>query len=92
MVPGTDRRPPSDRGVDRPPDYSSYGESLSIREGDITIPRVPNAEPLSAELRHFLAVVQGREESRTPAQNGVDVVRVLDAATRSLDSGSAVDL
>ncbi len=81
-----------DRGVDRPPDYGSYGESLSIREGDITIPRVPNMEPLSVELRHFLAVAQGEEEPRTPAQNGVDVVRVLDAATRSLSSGSAVDL
>jgi predicted dehydrogenase len=82
-----------DRGVDRPPDYGSYGESLSIREGDITIPRVPNMEPLSVELRHFVAVAQGQEEPRTPASNGVDVVRVLDAATRSLSSGgTAVDL
>jgi predicted dehydrogenase len=82
-----------DRGVDRPPDYGSYGESLSIREGDISIPRVPNVEPLFAELRHFLAVAQGLEQSRADAENGVAVVRVLEAASRSLAKGGAsVDL
>ncbi|UCG88774.1 MAG: Gfo/Idh/MocA family oxidoreductase [Gemmatimonadota bacterium] len=82
-----------DKGVDRPPDYSSYGESLSVREGDIAIPRVPNVEPLAAELRHFLAVVRGREQSRTPASDGVAVVRVLEAASQSLVTGGiAVDL
>ena len=59
-----------DKGVERPPEYSSYGESLSIREGDIEIPRIPNVEPLGAELRHFLAVASGTEESRAPAENG----------------------
>jgi predicted dehydrogenase len=73
-----------DKGVDRPPEYASYGESLAIREGDIAIPRVPNVEPLGAELRHFLRVAAGEEESRTPAYNGVAIVRVLDAASRSL--------
>jgi predicted dehydrogenase len=73
-----------DKGVDRPPEYGSYGESLAIREGDITIPRVPNVEPLSAELRHFLQVAAGRAASRVPAEAGVAIVRVLDAATRSL--------
>ncbi len=82
-----------DRGVDRPPDYGSYGESLSIREGDISIPRVPNVEPLSAELRHFLAVAQGLERSRANAEDGVAVVRVLEAASQSLARGGAsVDL
>ncbi len=76
-----------DKGVDRPPDYQSFGESLSIREGDIAIPRIPNAEPLAAELRHFLAVAGGKEVSRTPASNGVAVVRVLEAASRSLAAG-----
>ncbi len=76
-----------DKGVDRPPDYQSFGESLSIREGDIAIPRIPNAEPLAAELRHFLAVAAGKEASRTPASNGVAVVRVLEAASESLAAG-----
>ncbi|NIW76892.1 MAG: hypothetical protein GWN08_16855, partial [Gemmatimonadetes bacterium] len=41
-----------DKGVDRPPEYRSYGESLTIREGDISIPTIPSVEPLSAELKH----------------------------------------
>jgi predicted dehydrogenase len=79
-----------DRGVDRPPEYATYGESLAIREGDIAIPRVPTVEPLSAELRHFVAVARGEEESRTPASNGVQVVRVLEAASESLAGGGTV--
>src|SRR5439155_1178326 len=29
-----------DKGVDRPPEYGSFGESLAIREGDIFIPKI----------------------------------------------------
>jgi len=76
-----------DKGVSRPPDYQSYGESLAIREGDIFIPRLPNTEPLAAQLRHFVAVVQRGDAPRADAQDGVRVVRVLEAASRSLAGG-----
>ena len=78
-----------DKGVDRPPEYRSYGESLTIREGDIYIPRIPNVEPLSAELAHFVRVARGSEAPRAAADDGVRVVRVLEAATRSLAAGGA---
>jgi predicted dehydrogenase len=78
-----------DKGVDRPPEYGSYGESLAIREGDITIPRVPNVEPLSAELRHFVRVVRGEESPRVDGHNGLLVVKILEAASRSLGMGGA---
>jgi predicted dehydrogenase len=78
-----------DKGVDRPPEYASYGESLAVREGDIFIPRVPNLEPLAAELQHFVRVARGAEAPRSSATDGVRVVRVLDAATRSLAAGGA---
>ncbi len=80
-----------DKGVERPPEYASYGESLAIREGDIAIPRIPSVEPLSAELQHFVRVVRGDEEPRAPAADGVTVVRVLEAASRSLDAGGAAE-
>ena len=76
-----------DKGVTRPPEYASYGESLAIREGDIFIPRLPNTEPLAAELRHFVRVVQHGESPRTDAQDGIRVVQVLEAASRSLAAG-----
>ncbi|HEX5386216.1 MAG TPA: Gfo/Idh/MocA family oxidoreductase [Gemmatimonadales bacterium] len=78
-----------DKGVDRPPEYRSYGESLAVREGDIFIPRISNAEPLAQQLRHFIAVVRGEAAPRADAADGVRVVRVLDAASRSLARGGA---
>src|SRR5213080_4529670 len=78
-----------DKGVDRPPEYRSFGESLAIREGDIFIPRIPAVEPLAAELAHFVRAAQGREAPRASAEDGVRVVRVLEAASRSLARGGA---
>lgn len=76
-----------DKGVARPPEYGSYGESLAIREGDIWIPKLSNAEPLGLELQHFVGVARGQGPSRADAQDGVRVVRVLEAASRSLAAG-----
>ena len=80
-----------DKGVDRPPEYGSFGESLAIREGDIFVPRIPTVEPLAAELSHFVRVARGAEAPRpgAGAEDGVRVVRVLEAASRSLASGGA---
>jgi len=82
-----------DKGVDRPPEYWSFGESLAVREGDIFIPRISNVEPLLAELRHFVAVAQGREVPRVTALDGLRVVEALEAASRSLEGdGRAVPI
>lgn len=78
-----------DKGVERPPEYMSYGEALTIREGDIFIPKIPNVEPLAVELGHFVRVARGDEAPRTTAADGVRVVRVLEAASRSLAAGGA---
>lgn len=77
-----------DKGVERP-EYRSYGESLTIREGDIFIPRVANTEPLSAQLQHFIQVARKEAAPRADARDGVRTVRVLEAATRSLSQGGA---
>jgi predicted dehydrogenase len=76
-----------DKGVERPPEYASYGESLAIREGDILVPRIPNVEPLTAEIRHFVKVARREEPPRADAASGVEVVRVLEHATASLKRG-----
>lgn len=76
-----------DKGVTRPPEYASWGESLAVREGDIFIPKIANVEPLAVELAHFVRVARGTEPPRAGAADGVRVVRVLEAATRSLANG-----
>jgi predicted dehydrogenase/serine acetyltransferase len=44
-------------------------------------------EPLRAECEHFLDVIEGRRSPVTTAQDGLDVLRVLDAAEASMASG-----
>jgi predicted dehydrogenase len=60
----------------------------SIREGDITIPRVSSGEPLKAECEHFLDCIQNKKQPLTGGREGSAVVRSLEAIDRSLkDSG-----
>ena len=76
-----------DKGVDRKEAFVSAAESLTLREGDISIPRIPGGEPLPLELAHFVRVARGGAAERTDAADGVRVVRVLEAASRSLAAG-----
>jgi predicted dehydrogenase len=68
----------------------SFGEYRAVlREGTTTIPRLPGREPLSTQFQEFLdAVREGRDpySGIAPAR---DVVRVLEAAQRSLENGGA---
>jgi predicted dehydrogenase len=76
-----------DKGFDRPPEYGSYGEYLTLREGDILIPRLDMKEPLRLECAHFLECVREGKPPLTDARSGVQVVRVLEAGQRSLEAG-----
>jgi len=77
-----------DKGVDFVPSYGDYGESLSIRVGDIYIPKIDMAEPLKVECRHFLDCITKGAEPLTGGEHGLQVLRVLEAAERSLREGS----
>jgi predicted dehydrogenase len=63
----------------------SYNESLTLRFGDILIPKIDMAEPLRLECQHFAACVRQRSRPITDGTKGLEVVRVLAAAQRSLD-------
>jgi len=47
----------------------------------------PELEPLKEELSHFANCVKTRATPRTDGQNGLNVLRVLDAGQKSLDTG-----
>jgi len=64
--------------------YDTYGEYLSLRFGDITIPSVKMTEPLRAEAEHFIHSIESRKEPKTGGRDGLKVVRVLMAAQESL--------
>jgi len=78
-----------DKGVvdDRSrPDFVDSIESfrMSVREGDITVPRVPASEPLRNECEHFLDCVIDGKTPLSGGPEGLAVVRALDALSRSL--------
>lgn len=77
-----------DRGVDHQP--ASFGEfQLTYRSGDILSPRLDTTEPLRLECEHFLECIRtGRTPDASP-HSGVDVVRVIHAAERSMRCGGA---
>jgi predicted dehydrogenase len=77
-----------DRGVDRQP--ASFGEfQLTYRSGDILSPRLDTTEPLYIECAHFLECIETGLVPDTSPRSGVDVVRVIQAAERSLRLGGA---
>jgi predicted dehydrogenase len=66
----------------------SFGEYRAVvREGTITIPRLPNREPLSTEFDEFLTAIRELREPYSGIEQARDVVRVLEAAQRSLEAG-----
>ena len=78
-----------DKGVDARQAYETYGEYLTIRTGDILIPQIKSGEPLALECRHFLDCIEKREKPRSDGAEGLRVLRVLDAAQKSLQAGGA---
>jgi predicted dehydrogenase len=78
-----------DKGFDRPPEYDSYGDYLSLRDGDIHIPHVDLVEPLTAECRHFLRCITEGAIPRSDGRAGLAVVRILAAAERSMRAGGS---
>lgn len=78
-----------DKGIDINESYDSYGDALTLRQGDITIPAVKMSEPLRNECLHFVACIREGKPALTDGINGLEVLNVLQAAQNSLDSGGA---
>lgn len=57
------------------------------RKDAAEIVELPVEEPLRNECQHFLHCVSTRQTPRTDGQNGLRVLRVLDACERSLQGG-----
>jgi predicted dehydrogenase len=75
------------KGYDRPPTFTQYGEYLTVRHGDIYIPRLDMTEPLAVEVSHFIDCCTTGKPPRTGARQAREVVAVLDAAQTSLQRG-----
>jgi len=82
-----------DKGVGDNLEYDSFGEYLNLRYGDVHIPAIKIGEPLKAECAHFLDSIREGKPPLTDGQNGLDVVRVLEAAQQSMrENGKPIAL
>lgn len=67
-----------------------FGEfQYKLHSGDIHIPRIELSEPLRNECAHFLECVANGAAPRTDGANGLRVIKVLEAAQRSLEKNGA---
>lgn len=85
-----------DKGIDRRGldgslgDFDSFGKfQLIQRAGDVLIPRIDFAEPLRNECQHFVECIVAGKKPLTDGENGLRVVKILEAASRSLAAGGA---
>ena len=77
-----------DKGVETFPYSDSYEFHCSYRYGDITIPHIEWVEPLQLECEHFVDCIKNDCIPQSDGESGVRVVRVLEAAEKSLKSGN----
>jgi predicted dehydrogenase len=63
---------------------NTYPEIISLRFGNIVIPKVPAVEPLSLECKHFIDCVLDDTPIQSDGYKGLRVVRILEAGQKSL--------
>jgi predicted dehydrogenase len=74
-----------DTRVERPPHYDTFAEfQYSYHYGDSYIPHVKHEEPLKVECQHFLECIRNGDAPLTGGRQGLDLVRILEASSRSL--------
>jgi predicted dehydrogenase len=82
-----------DKGIDAPGYTNGFGEfQYNYRSGDITIPNIRFLEPLREECLHFIDCIVNHKESNTSGRNGLRVIKILEAAQRSIVNGSSHEL
>jgi len=74
---GVNRR----NGTDAPDSFADFQYTFSY--GDVYIPKIEMMEPLRLECEHFVQCIADGVQPRTDAQNGYEVVRILERAEQS---------
>lgn len=73
--------------------FDSFGEfQLLLHAGDVLIPKLNFVEPLKLECQHFVECISTGQRPTTDGLDGLRVVRALEAAQQSLETGLPVKL
>jgi predicted dehydrogenase len=79
-----------DERVDRPPHYDTFAEfQFSYHYGDMQAPYIRQEEPLKVECQHFLDCIRSGERPISCGEHGLELVRILEATSRSLKKNGA---
>lgn len=80
-----------DKGVtvNKLPEYTDTFNNfrMSIRDGECIQPEISTGSPLRNECCHFIDCVRTKSTPKTDGYGGLDVVRVLEALSRSANEG-----
>jgi len=79
-----------DKGVDINSQEGVYNMLVSYRSGDMWAPRVEQGEALRRELEYFVECVSNGQEPFNNGRSGLRVVKILEAASRSLNERGAL--
>lgn len=76
--------------VERPPHYDSFAEfQYSYHYGDSYIPHLQQEEPLKAVCQHFVDCIEHGSRPISSGREGLELVRILEAASLSLKQNGA---
>jgi predicted dehydrogenase len=83
-----------DARVERPPHYDTFAEfHYAYHYGDVYAPYIKQEEPLKTEMQHFLDCIRQGTKPLTDGIQGLDLVRILEASSESLQrSGAAINI
>ncbi len=80
-----------DKGLAEEPMYNSFGEfQCSLRSADMHVPAIPVVEPLKKQAQAFASWVLDGTPCGCGAEDGLVVVRTLEAAMESLANGGVM--
>ena len=79
-----------DARVERPPHYDTFAEfHYAYHYGDVHVPYIKQEEPLKTECQHFLDCINQGTTPLTGGKQGLELVRILEASSKSLKRGGA---
>jgi predicted dehydrogenase len=83
-----------DARVERPPHYDTFAEfHYAYHYGDVYAPYIKQEEPLKTECQHFLDCIREGKQPLSSGEQGLELVRILEASSISLkQNGSPVHL
>ena len=74
-------------------DDTVYQRHVGYRSGDMWAPRLDNVEALGIETEHFIECIETGRQPLSSGQAGLRVVRILEAASRSMaNHGQPIEL